>query len=55
MLFMVKVVPQAEYDQEMARLKSIGNEGLIPVDASREQMVSGDIQKIPAPVRSGSN
>ena len=55
MLFMVKVVPQAEYDQEMARLKSIGNEGLIPVDASREQMVTGDIQKIPAPVRSGSN
>jgi cytochrome c oxidase subunit 2 len=55
MLFMVKVVPQAEYDQEMARLKSIGQEGLIPVDASREQMVPGDADKIPAPARTGSN
>jgi cytochrome c oxidase subunit 2 len=55
MLFMVKVVPQNEYDQEMARLRSIGQEGLIPVDVSRESMVSGDIQKIPAPARTESN
>jgi cytochrome c oxidase subunit II len=55
MLFMVKVVPQAEYDQEMARLRSIGQEGLIPVDVSREKMVQADIDKIPAPSRTGSN
>lgn len=55
MLFMVKVVPQNEYDQEMAHLRSIGQEGLIPVDVSREKMVAGDIQKIPAPARTESN
>jgi len=55
MLFMVKVVPQAEYDQEMAHLKAIGQEGLIPVDVSREKMVQADIDKIPAPARTGSN
>jgi cytochrome c oxidase subunit 2 len=55
MLFMVKVVPQAEYDQEMARLASIGQKGLIPVDVSREKMVQADIDKIPAPARTGSN
>jgi cytochrome c oxidase subunit 2 len=55
MLFMVKVVPQAEYDQEMEHLRSIGQEGLIPVDVSREKMVQADIDKIPAPARTGSN
>jgi cytochrome c oxidase subunit 2 len=55
MLFLVKVVPQAEYDQEMARLKSIGQTGLLPVNISREEMVPGDIAKIPAPARTGSN
>lgn len=55
MLFMVKVVPQNEYDQEMAHLRSIGQSGLLPVDVSREEMVTGDIQKIPAPARTESN
>ena len=54
MLFMVKVVPQAQYDQEMERLASIGQTGLVPVDASREQMVPADAEKIPAPARTGS-
>jgi cytochrome c oxidase subunit 2 len=55
MLFMVKVVPQAEYDAEMARLASIGQKGLVPVDVSREKMVQADNDKIPAPARTGSN
>ena len=54
MLFMVKVVPQEQYDQEMARLASIGQTGLVPVDASREKMVPSDADKIPAPARTGS-
>ncbi len=55
MLFMVKVVPQNEYDQQMARLAEIGNTGLIPVDASREEMVPADADKIPAPARTGTD
>jgi cytochrome c oxidase subunit 2 len=55
MLFMVKVVTQQEYDQEMARLRDIGQTGLIPVDASREKMVPADANKIPAPARTGSS
>jgi len=55
MLFMVKVVSQQEYDQEMTRLADIGQKGLVPVDDSREQMVPGDADKIPAPARTGSS
>lgn len=55
MLFMVHVVPQAEYDAEMKRLAASGGSGLIPVDASREKMVPEDALKIPAPARTGSN
>jgi cytochrome c oxidase subunit 2 len=55
MLFMVKVVPQAEYDAAMQRFADLGQTGLLPVDASREQMVPADAEKIPAPARTGSN
>ena len=55
MLFMLKVVPQAEYDQEMAHLAQIGQTGLIPVDASREQLEPGDAAKVPAPALTGSH
>ena len=55
MLFMVKVVTQEEYDQQMKRLADIGQTGLVPVDVSREQMVPADADKIPAPARTGSN
>jgi cytochrome c oxidase subunit 2 len=55
MLFMVKVVPQAEYDAAMKRFADLGQTGLIPVDASREQMEPADANKIPAPARTGSN
>jgi cytochrome c oxidase subunit 2 len=33
----------------------LGQTGLIPVDASREQMEPADANKIPAPARTGSN
>lgn len=55
MLFMLKVVPQEEYDQEMARLAEVGQTGLLPVDASREKLVPADAEKIPAPALTGSN
>ncbi len=55
MLFMVKVVTQNEYDQEMSRLASIGQSGQIPVDASRESLVPEDAAKVPAPALTGSN
>jgi cytochrome c oxidase subunit II len=55
MLFMVKVVPQAEYDAAMKRFADLGQTGLLPVDASREEMVPADADKIPAPARTGSN
>ena len=55
MLFMVHIVPQAEYNAEMKRLAAIGQTGLIPVDVSREKMVPADADKIPAPARTGGN
>ena len=55
MLFMVKVVPQAQYDAAMKHFADIGQTGLIPVDVSREKMVPADANKIPAPARTGSN
>lgn len=41
MLFMIKVVPQEEFDKEMQRLKSIGQTGQIPVSSSREKLMPG--------------
>nr|WP_244859815.1 cytochrome c oxidase subunit II [Intrasporangium calvum] len=55
MLFMVKVVSQEEYDQQMARLAELGQTGQLPVDASREDLVKGDAELIPEPARTGSN
>ena len=55
MLFMVKIVTQDEYDAAMKRFADLGQTGLIPVDASREQMEPADANKIPAPARTGSN
>ncbi|MDC5696708.1 cytochrome c oxidase subunit II [Intrasporangium calvum] len=55
MLFMVKVVTQEEYDQEMKRLAELGQTGQLPVDASREELVEGDAELIPEPARTGSN
>jgi len=55
MLFMVKVVSQEEYDQQMTRLAELGQTGQLPVDASREDLVKGDAELIPEPARTGSN
>ena len=55
MLFMLKVVTQEEYDQQMAKLAEMGQTGQLPVDASRESLVKGDADLIPAPARTGSN
>ncbi|GAB3592033.1 cytochrome c oxidase subunit II [Angustibacter peucedani] len=47
MLFQVKVVPQAEYDQHMAELKAQGNTGLLPDSLNIEQLAPGEAEKIP--------
>jgi cytochrome c oxidase subunit II len=39
----------------MKRFADLGQTGLLPVDASREEMVPADADKIPAPARTGSN
>jgi cytochrome c oxidase subunit 2 len=54
MLFKVKVVPQAEYDAEMARLKSAGQVGQLSVNDSPEQLVPGDELLLPTPNGSAS-
>ncbi|HET7397458.1 MAG TPA: cytochrome c oxidase subunit II [Intrasporangium sp.] len=55
MLFLVKIVPQQEFDSQMAALAQRGQTGLIPVDASREKLVPADAKKVPAPALTGSN
>jgi cytochrome c oxidase subunit 2 len=55
MLFLVKIVSAEEYQKQMTRLAEIGQTGLIPVDAAREDMVPADADEIPAPARTGSN
>ncbi|WP_426560882.1 cytochrome c oxidase subunit II [Angustibacter sp. McL0619] len=47
MLFQVKVVSQADYDQHMADLKAKGQTGLLPNSLSPEQLVPGQAEKIP--------
>jgi len=53
MLFKVKVVSQADYDAEMARLKSIGQSGQLPNSLNRSSVLPED-QKL-VPTASGSN
>jgi cytochrome c oxidase subunit 2 len=47
MLFSVKVVSQADYDQHMADLKAKGQTGLLPNSLSLEQLQPGQAEKIP--------
>ena len=47
MLFSVKVVSQADYDQHMADLKAKGQTGLLPNSLSLEQLEPGQAEKIP--------
>lgn len=49
MLFNVKVVSQAEFDQHMAELKAAGQTGLLPNDLSRSSIVDQDQKLIPTP------
>jgi cytochrome c oxidase subunit 2 len=47
MLFKVKVVSQADYDAEMARLRSAGQSGQLPNTLNREPVMPGDQKLIP--------
>lgn len=47
MLFTVKVVPQAEYDQQMADLKARGQTGQLPADLNQEPLEPGERDKLP--------
>jgi len=48
MLFQVKVVSQADYDAEIARLKSIGQSGQLPNTLNREPVLPADQKLIPS-------
>ena len=53
MLFRVKVVSQADFDAEMAKLKSLGQTGQLPNTLNREPMDPNDLKMVPTPT--GSN
>ena len=48
MLFQVKVVSQAAYDAEIARLKSLGQTGQLSIDLNREPVLPADQKLIPS-------
>ncbi len=52
MLFQVKVVSKAEFEQHIADLKAQGNEGQLPNTLDRQPLVPEDQNKVPTP---GSN
>jgi cytochrome c oxidase subunit 2 len=52
MIFQVKVVSPAEYEQHIADLKAQGNVGQLPNTLDREPLVPADRDKVPTP---GSN
>ncbi|MDE9366410.1 cytochrome c oxidase subunit II [Luteipulveratus sp. YIM 133132] len=47
MLFQVKVVPQAEYDQHVAALKARGQSGFLSNSLNRSELVPGEQQFLP--------
>jgi cytochrome c oxidase subunit 2 len=47
MLFKVKVVSEADYNAEIARLKSIGQSGQLPNDLNREPVLPADQKLVP--------
>ncbi|MBK8469615.1 MAG: cytochrome c oxidase subunit II [Actinomycetales bacterium] len=53
MLFKVKVVSQADFDAEMAKLKGLGQTGQLPNTLNRETMNPDDLKMVPTPT--GSN
>ena len=48
MLFQVKVVSQAAYDAEIARLKSLGQTGQLSIDLNREPILPADQKLVPS-------
>jgi cytochrome c oxidase subunit 2 len=48
MLFQVKVVSQAAYDTEIARLKSLGQTGQLSIDLNREPVLPADQKLVPS-------
>jgi cytochrome c oxidase subunit 2 len=48
MLFQVKVVSEAAYQAEIARLKSIGQTGQLPIDLNREPVLPADQKLVPS-------
>ena len=52
MLFKVKVVSQADFDAEMAKLKSLGQSGQLPNTLNREPMDPNDLKMVPTPTGS---
>ena len=48
MLFQVKVVSQADYDAQIARLKSLGQTGQLPNDLNREPVLPADQKLVPS-------
>ncbi len=51
MLFNVKVVSQAEFDQHMNDLRAQGNGGLLPNSLSRDQLMPSQLNLVPSPAR----
>ncbi len=49
MLFNVKVVPRAEYDQHMAELRAKGQTGMLDNSLSRQPLEPGQQQYLPTP------
>ena len=52
MLFKVKVVSQEDFDAEMAKLKSLGQEGQLPNTLNREPLETKDLKMVPTPTGS---
>ena len=48
MLFQVKVVSQGAYDAEIARLKSLGQSGQLPITLNREPVLPADQKLVPS-------
>ncbi len=46
MLFRVKVVTQQEFDAQMAKLRSMGQTGILQADLNREELLPGELKKL---------
>ena len=46
MLFRVKVVTQQEFDAQMAKLRAMGQTGILQADLNREELLPGELKKL---------